>query len=113
MQLDPVLLATTSILATVGDFYLTAHPSYSANQRRWAEWAVWGLLSLACRLQLRRRGVDDTNYNDKEAQGESGSKLTEHSSTLLAILLVSSQYVALYVGRTGSQFIFVGVLAEP
>lgn len=124
---QPVLLATSGVLAAVGTSYLTTSAQFDVDQRRRAEWAAWGLLALGCRLSLlrRQRGQQQggnavtlglrAGSGDKETQSRSwydnlsSSSSSEPGVWSLALLLVGVQFMILRVGRASCQWIFVSL----
>jgi hypothetical protein len=107
MQLTPVATAAAGVIAFVGDFYLSDRNESSVDQRKWAEWNVWGILSLACLLRSRRKRADDVDLLEKDTQDTPATVWSEGLSLALAACLVFTQYIQLWVGRPTAQFAFV------
>lgn len=113
MELDPTAIAAASVSAFVSDYNIAARPDLNPlAQQRWTELAVWGLLAAACRWRSYRNAADETNDLGKETPEEDSSRQNQHAPTVVALLLVSSQYATLSFGRASLEFLFVGSAIE-
>lgn len=108
--MEPVLLAITTVLASLVTLYLRTNHLQS-GQLVWAEWASWGLIALTSIFLSRKTIFKADAIQDKEAQiVPTWSKpRLEKPTTVLASLLVASFYLASQFSEDGLQWSYVSV----
>ena len=113
--MEPAVLALSAALSTVGLCFLQQQSLYSAGQRVWAEWAIWGVIALSCWLQNYKSRRRINVVYDKESQSISTSSkpCLEKPAMVLSLLLVASVCISSRIHDHQVQWAYVSYIHKP